>query len=109
MKKLIALFLLISLIFVPMMVQAECILEGGSMVHVYIEQMGRWSSPTIVFSDQVVIVMPEQPTAEQLQMFGDHPTVATDWSDGTIVYDEDDRVTVLVHRKDLSGDCELKN
>ena len=42
--------------------------------------------------------------------FGNLPQVADDFSDGVVVFDEDDGVYVLVHKGDLKGECEiLKN
>jgi len=61
----------------------------------------------VVPGNQDVVRPDEQPTQEQMITFGNLPDVNEDFSDGVIVYDEDEQVHVLVHEGDLVGECEV--
>ena len=102
-KLLLCLVLALALIVGPISgaAFASCLLPANTSVFVASPQGWFATAPN---TDQEVVVVEMQPTAEELKSFSEQ--VGVDWTDGIIVHDEDDGVYVLVHKKDL--DCSKK-
>lgn len=101
-KKVLAIATMIIFLVAPAL---GCILPGGTQVYLFQSPGMQPGAPS---TDQEVIVMGEQPPAEMLEGFGGM-SGDEDWSDGIAVYDEDDGLYILVHKKDLQGECEVLN
>lgn len=76
---------------------AGCILPANTSVFIASPQGWSTGAPT---SDQVVVMVEKQPTAEELKSFSGQ--VGADWSDGVVVHDQDDGIYALVHKGDLN-------
>ena len=61
------------------------------------------TTPTI---DRPVVEVSLQPTLDMLIEFSGKAN--EDWTDGVTVLDEQHAIFLLVHRKDLVGECEVK-
>lgn len=82
---------------------AGCIIPENTNVMMFTQGGMSRTSPTI---DRPVVEALEQPTSELLVEFS--ANAGEDWTDGVTVLDEDHGIYLLVHRKDLVGECEVK-
>ena len=81
---------------------AGCVLPKDTAVMLF-TQGGM--SPTAPTTDRPVMETSKQPTAETLKQFSDG--AGQDWTDAVVVFDADFVIYVLVHKKDLVGECEV--
>ena len=81
---------------------AGCILPKDTVVMLFTQ---RGMSATFPPTDRPLVEIKEQPTAEMLKEFSDG--AGEDWTDGVVMFDKEFVIYVLVHKKDLVGECEV--
>ena len=81
---------------------AGCIIPKGTDVMLFTRNGMSPTAPTI---DRPVVESKEQPKPELLKDFSEN--AGQDWSDGVVVFDRDYVIYILVHRRDLVGECEI--
>jgi len=82
---------------------AGCIIPQGTAVMMFTHE---GMSPTIPPMDRPVVESKKQAMPEVLKEFSDG--VGEDWTDGIIVFDKDYVIYLLIHKKDLVGECEVE-
>ena len=82
---------------------AGCIIPQGTDVMMFTRG---GMSPTIAPIDRPVVESKEQASAELLKEFS--AGAGEDWTDGIIVFDKDYVIYLLIHKKDLVGECEVE-
>ncbi len=91
------------LMFSVSMAVAGCILPAETGVMMFTKGGMSRTAPQI---DRPVVEVSDQPEAALLVEFSANAN--EDWTDGVVVLDEDHGIYLLVHRKDLVGECEVK-
>lgn len=81
---------------------AGCILPAETGVMMFVEGGMTRSAPTI---DRPVKEVDLQPTEEMLTEFSANS--GEDWTDGVVVLDEGHALYLMVHKKDLVGECDV--
>ncbi len=97
------LFLAILIVlFSASMAAAGCILPAETGVLMFVEGGMTRTTPSV---DRPVKEVDLQPTAEMLAEFSLNSR--EDWTDGVVVLDEGHALYIMVHRKDLVGECDV--
>ena len=102
MFKQLLLAVLIFMFSVSMAV-AGCIIPENTGVMMFTSLGMQRTSPSM---DRPVVEASDQPPAELLVEFSANAN--EDWTDGVVVLDEAHGMYLLVHNKDLVGECEVK-
>ena len=97
------LFLAVLIVlFSASMAVAGCILPQDTEVMMFVEGGMNKTAPTM---DRPVKEVNFQPTEEMLADFSANS--GEDWTDGVVVLDEDFAIYLMVHEKDLVGECDI--
>ena len=90
------------LVFSVSLAVAGCMLPKDTGVMMFTQGGMSRTTPSV---DRPVVEVSEQPTAEMLAEFSNN--AKEDWTDGVVVFDKDHVLFLLVHKKDLQGECEI--
>ena len=90
------------LMFSVSMAVAGCIVPENTDVMLFTEFGMSRTTPT---TDRPVKEVSPQPEPTLLKEFSDNAD--EDWTDGVIILDEELAIYLLVHKKDIVGECEI--
>lgn len=97
------LFLAVLIVlFSVSMAVAGCILPAETGVLMFVQGGMKFTAPSV---DRPVKEVELQPTEEMLTEFSTNSRA--NWMDAVVVIDEDYAIYLMVHKKDLVGECDV--